>query len=286
MASSPQNEPTMEEILASIRKIISEDSTSQAPAEEESLAQELPAPEQEPEPAPAPVPEAAPEPDFGQELAAATEEEDDDLLELTPEMEQDAPLTGDDIAFGDPEPEPAPEADPTPELAVAEEAPLDEPMPEIDAPSLPESELPEPELPEPELEPEPTPEPEPEPELNVPDMNMIPPSSATEPESMFSEKSRRALDDAMANLDRTIIDEETAHRASNLEQTVGAIMLNAMREKVDPAVNRWLSENRAEMIAHMKPFVREWLDENFPALLEEAVRSEVARTIKLRSKNS
>ena len=31
MASSPQHEPTMEEILASIRKIISEDST-EAPA--------------------------------------------------------------------------------------------------------------------------------------------------------------------------------------------------------------------------------------------------------------
>ncbi len=32
MVSSPQHEPTMEEILASIRKIISEDSTEQAPA--------------------------------------------------------------------------------------------------------------------------------------------------------------------------------------------------------------------------------------------------------------
>lgn len=32
MASSPQHEPTMEEILASIRKIISEDSTEAAPA--------------------------------------------------------------------------------------------------------------------------------------------------------------------------------------------------------------------------------------------------------------
>lgn len=277
MASSPQNEPTMEEILASIRKIISEDSTSQAPAEEESLAQELPEPESAPEPTTEPDPEPAAEPDFGQELAAATEEEDDDLLELTPEMEQDTALAGDDIAFGDPEPEP----EAAPLLDVAPEEPVAEAEPVIEEPVLPEPE-PEPEL----AAPEPEPEPEPEQELSVPDMNMMTPPAATESDSMFSEKSRRALDDAMANLDRTIVDEETAHRASNLEQTVGAIMLNAMREKVDPAVNRWLSENRAEMIAHMKPFVREWLDENFPALLEEAVRSEVARTIKLRSAKS
>lgn len=256
MASSPQNEPTMEEILASIRKIISEDS----PPQDE--AAETPAePEPVAEPEPAPVVE--PEPFFAEEPAPAEEE---DLLELTPEMEQETSVAEDDIAFGDmdepaqePEPEPAPYLPPEPEPEPLHEALAEE---------------------EPALE-EPVYEPEPEP--SVPDMNMMTPPPAAETESLFSEKSRRALDDAMANLDRTIVDEETAQRNGNLEQTVGSIMLNAMREKVDPAVNRWLSENRAEMIAHMKPFVREWLDENFPALLEEAVRSEVARTIKLRS---
>lgn len=258
MASSPQNEPTMEEILASIRKIISEDS----PPQDE--AAETPAePEPVAEPEPAPVVE--PEPFFAEEPAPAEEE---DLLELTPEMEQETSVAEDDIAFGDmdePAQEPEPEPEPEPYLPPEPEP---EPLPE----ALAEE--------EPALE-EPVYEPEPEP--SVPDMNMMTPPPAAETESLFSEKSRRALDDAMANLDRTIVDEETAQRNGNLEQTVGSIMLNAMREKVDPAVNRWLSENRAEMIAHMKPFVREWLDENFPALLEEAVRSEVARTIKLRS---
>lgn len=256
MASSPQNEPTMEEILASIRKIISEDSPPQDEAAETPAE---PDPVAEPEPAPV----VEPEPFFAEEPAPAEEE---DLLELTPEMEQETSVAEDDIAFGDmdepaqePEPEPAPYLPPEPEPEPLHEALAEE---------------------EPALE-EPVYEPEPEP--SVPDMNMMTPPPAAETESLFSEKSRRALDDAMANLDRTIVDEETAQRNGNLEQTVGSIMLNAMREKVDPAVNRWLSENRAEMIAHMKPFVREWLDENFPALLEEAVRSEVARTIKLRS---
>lgn len=74
MASSPQHEPTMEEILASIRKIISEDAPEApppaapaAPAHEESdvleLTQEV---HDEPAPPPAviaaPAPEPAPEP--------------------------------------------------------------------------------------------------------------------------------------------------------------------------------------------------------------------------------
>jgi len=67
MASNPQHEPTMEEILASIRKIISEDSTEQPAAAAPSsavppeadvleLTQELPA---DPPPAPKPAPVAA-----------------------------------------------------------------------------------------------------------------------------------------------------------------------------------------------------------------------------------
>src|SRR5471030_1298962 len=62
MASSPQHEPTMEEILASIRKIISEDSTdtpaAAAPAQEADvleLTQEMP---EEHAPAPAAPPRA------------------------------------------------------------------------------------------------------------------------------------------------------------------------------------------------------------------------------------
>jgi cell pole-organizing protein PopZ len=82
---SPQ-EPTMEEILASIRRIISEDD---APAEA----------------AAAPEPEAEPEP-FAEEALA-----EDDVLELTDPIEPPAPVEtmGDiDVYSPEPEPEPAP----------------------------------------------------------------------------------------------------------------------------------------------------------------------------------
>jgi cell pole-organizing protein PopZ len=90
---SPQ-EPTMEEILASIRRIISEDD---APAEAAAA----------PEPEPAPVEEAPAE---------------DDVLELTDPIEPPAPVEslGDiDVYSPEPEPEPEPPPAPPPEPAPA-----------------------------------------------------------------------------------------------------------------------------------------------------------------------
>jgi cell pole-organizing protein PopZ len=80
---SPQ-EPTMEEILASIRRIISEDD---APAEEA-----------------APAPEPEPEAEFVAEEAPA----EDDVLELTDPIEPPAPVESmGDIDVYSPEPGPA-----------------------------------------------------------------------------------------------------------------------------------------------------------------------------------
>jgi len=90
---SPQ-EPTMEEILASIRRIISEDD---APAEAAAA----------PEPEPAPIEEAPAE---------------DDVLELTDPIEPPAPVEslGDiDVYSPEPEPEHAPAPAPPPEPAPA-----------------------------------------------------------------------------------------------------------------------------------------------------------------------
>jgi cell pole-organizing protein PopZ len=113
MSEQTAQEPTMEEILASIRRIISEDD---APAAEPEVAAE-------PEPAmaaPAPAP-------------IAPEEDDDDVLELTETVEAepaaDFQTVGDLDVYTPPKavaPEPAwePEPEPEPEPAfVAEAAP-------------------------------------------------------------------------------------------------------------------------------------------------------------------
>lgn len=126
--SDTAQEPSMEEILASIRRIISEDGEEgeEAPPPEEAAEPE-PTPESEAEPEsepdaePEPEPEAEPEPEVEPEPEAEAElepepdfEEEEDVLDLTDmEEEQPEPLF-DEQKFSDDEPEPAPAPPPPP----------------------------------------------------------------------------------------------------------------------------------------------------------------------------
>jgi len=211
--SSPQHEPTMEEILASIRKIISEDSPPEAPPQ--------PAAE-----APRPAPAAAP-------VMAA----DADVLELTQEVEEAPPM---------PAPEPVRQAPPPP-------------PPENDVVFEP-------------IEQQAPPAPEP------------PPSHS--PEGIFSDKTRKALDDTFAAIQPEPEDLHYDHEPSATPSVEGlsveAVFERAVRESFEPVVNQWLGSNADAIVERMKPLIREWMDEHFPALLEGAVRDEVARVARAR----
>ncbi len=113
MSEQPSQEPTMEEILASIRRIISEDESTPEAVEDappEVAAATVPEPQPEPAPLPmaappAPEPEPSPQPVAKVEPlppAVLVEEEDDDL-ELTQKVE-----THGDLDVFDAEPEIAP----------------------------------------------------------------------------------------------------------------------------------------------------------------------------------
>jgi len=140
-----QEEPSIEEILDSIRQIISDDDEEgedgaaqeaapepdpiaepepapepeSAPEPEPEVAQEA-APEPEPEAAPEPEPEATPEPE--PEPAEPAEE---DVLELTEKIEDDSPI---EVDMQDAEPEPAPAPEPEPEAPAP---PTPEPLPPV-----------------------------------------------------------------------------------------------------------------------------------------------------------
>ncbi len=131
---SADQEPTMEEILASIRRIINEDDEAK-PAE-----QSAPEPQADASPEPEaaasePEPEADPEPEA---MDMAMDEED--VLELTDRVEDDAVSGGtapmaiaDDLMIVDredeleEEPEPEPEPAPEPVAAAPRPAPVSEP---------------------------------------------------------------------------------------------------------------------------------------------------------------
>jgi cell pole-organizing protein PopZ len=105
MSEQAAPEPTMEEILASIRRIISEDDAPAAPA-----------------PAPAPVHE---EPAAAFEPAPEPEPAHEDVLELTQRVDPPAETVGDLDVYAD---EPAAEPEPEP-VAAAPEPPPPAPKP-------------------------------------------------------------------------------------------------------------------------------------------------------------
>ena len=123
--SDTEQEPSMEEILASIRRIISDDDKEkEAVAKEEDEASEVkdelveeeegPMPEPEPEPAPEPAPV----------VQEANDDDDDDILDLTDMEASDPEPLFEEQAYKPAEPEPEPEpvepaAAPTPPSPAA-----------------------------------------------------------------------------------------------------------------------------------------------------------------------
>jgi len=102
---------------------------------------------------------------------------------------------------------------------------------------------------------------------------------------IFSDSTRKALDDAFD----AIPDEEPApapRAAAAFAPVDGSSVENvferAVRESFEPVLNKYLDDNSAVVMERMKPLIREWMDEHFPALLEGAVRAEVERVVKAR----
>jgi cell pole-organizing protein PopZ len=213
--SNPEHEPTMEEILASIRKIISEDSPEVATAPEDAAPQEA----------------ASHEPETIHE----------DVLELTHEVvEMPAPIIPPAlVAPPEPEPEPQPQAHAEPDDVVFETV---------------------------------TPEPAP----------------TAGHDGIFSDHTRKAMEETFASIPE---EEEPApapapRAAAPIPPLDGASVENvferAVRESFEPVLQKYISDNSAAVIERMKPLIREWMDEHFPALLEGAVRAEVERVVKAR----
>jgi cell pole-organizing protein PopZ len=102
---------------------------------------------------------------------------------------------------------------------------------------------------------------------------------------IFSDKTRAALDDTFAGLSESV--PPAAERATlpPIEgNSIEAVFQRTVRDSFEPLLRNHLEAHSDALMAQMKPLIREWMDENFPALLEDAVRSEVARVVKARSR--
>jgi cell pole-organizing protein PopZ len=204
----------MEEILASIRKIISEDSTESQPA-----------------------------------TVASAAHAEADVLELTQEVHEEPPAPPPPpVAAPVPAPEPARAA--APEPAAAPKSENDVIFQAIE--EVPVS-----------------------PEAQSPHSH----------EGIFSEKTRKALEDSFASIQPAKAEAQpdaVPHLPSLDGPTVQAVFERAVRETFDPVLHNWLDANADAVVERLKPIVREWMDEHFPALLEGAVRAEVERVARAR----
>jgi uncharacterized protein len=209
--SSPQHEPTMEEILASIRKIISEDNPEPAPAAPPPPAAAAPEP---PPPPPPPAPEPVKQPEM-------------EVLELTQEVAEQEP---------EPAPEPPPVEEKTEEIIFE---PIREPV------------------------------------------------QAAADNDIFSDQTRRAMEDTFDSIpDEAEPAMPRFERAASAADgaSVESVFERAVRESFEPVLEKYLADNSQQVIERMKPLIREWMDENFPTLLENAVRGEVERIVKARTR--
>ncbi|MEL6662437.1 MAG: DUF2497 domain-containing protein [Pseudomonadota bacterium] len=250
MAEEAHKEPTMEEILASIRKIISEDDDTKATGAEANALrpEEIPTDEVEDE-------------DEGLSLDALASEtrDDEDMFEEfdLSDLETEAPV------------EAVEETPAEPVVAEAEDSTLDEAFSDfedetldiegaidsVDAAPEPEFEVSAPE-PEPAFEAADTFEADPEPEIEAAPVVAEP--IAPSPEAP-AEQTMQAL-----------TEEST--------ETAAAGALAKLVAKMDMG-----SENTLEGLVRelVKPMIKEWLDANLPAIVEDKVEAEVQRIARL-----
>ncbi len=207
--ATPQAEPTMEEILASIRRIISEDE----PQTEEFLKPE-PDLSAEPEAAPEAEPEAASEPEPAPAEAA-------DVLELTRMVTEDGTIVdleakrsaaADQAAEPDPEPEPEPG-----------------PEPETQA----------------ELEPEPEPVPFPEPFPEASGAEAPDPCFAADQDSLLSPSTQFATVDSLSEIAAAALGARATGPAG---LGSGRSLEEFMHEALTPVLKAWLDTNLSPLV--------------------------------------
>ena len=101
---------------------------------------------------------------------------------------------------------------------------------------------------------------------------------------IFSDHTRKAMEDAFDSIPQepAPAPAQFAPLAPVDGSSVENVFARAVRESFEPVLQKYLSDNSAAVIDRMKPLIREWMDEHFPALLEGAVRAEVERIVKAR----
>ena len=103
---------------------------------------------------------------------------------------------------------------------------------------------------------------------------------------IFSDHTRKAMEDTFDSIPEDPEPAPVKAAAPSIAPVDGSTVENvferAVRESFEPVLQKYLGDNSDAVINRMKPLIREWMDEHFPALLDGAVRAEVERVVKSR----
>lgn len=102
-------------------------------------------------------------------------------------------------------------------------------------------------------------------------------------DDLISDSARQALGQAFGALDE--------HQQQRTEETpmpangnLDAAFERAVRQAFEPALHEWVDSRSNEIMDQLRPLIREWMDANLPALIENAVRNEIARAVRSRGR--
>ena len=102
-------------------------------------------------------------------------------------------------------------------------------------------------------------------------------------DDLISDNARRAMSKAFEPLDQPR--ESAAAPMPTVEGVhVEAVFTRAIHQAFDPVLQDWVQKHGDDIVARMTPIIREWMDENLPELIENAVKSEIAAAVRARGK--
>ncbi len=138
--------------------------------------------------------------------------------------------------------------------------------------------------------PAPAPLPEPPPADDIVFQAETPAPAPVADNDIFSDRTRQAMDDAFSRISEEEMPEpqpplRSAPPLPSMDgATVESVFERAVRESFEPVLKGYLGDNSAAVIEAMKPAIREWMDQNFPPMLENAIRAEVERVVRSRKR--
>ncbi len=102
-------------------------------------------------------------------------------------------------------------------------------------------------------------------------------------EDIIPDTARNAVGRAFASLDSNQ-GQQQMEAAMPAGGNLDAAFERAVQSAFAPAIHDWIDARGGDIMEQLKPLIRQWMDDNLPALIENAVRNEIARAVRNRGR--